>query len=146
MLNKENKEAKLEHWRILTKMALAVINSTEQWVRATKSALTPNVPPHRVSPTTTLAPIESLQSTSKQRKLNELEHVLSNFQIGKIRKTKKNSHSIWFFWFCKVDQSGVWRKKKGMSFDYTRAQKHKEGSCHLPLQPVGIHAQPRISR
>ena len=40
------------------------MSSTEQWLRAMRSTLTPNVPVHRVSPTTALPPTESLRARS----------------------------------------------------------------------------------
>ena len=45
-------------------MSLTEMTETEQWLLATKSTLTPNVPDQRVSPTSALSPIASLQQAS----------------------------------------------------------------------------------
>ena len=45
----------------LTCILSSEMNSTEQWLLATKSRLTPKVPAHRKSPVTVQSPIQSLQ-------------------------------------------------------------------------------------
>jgi hypothetical protein len=53
---------------VLTSMSSIVIRATEQWLLATKSTLTPNIPAHRRSPATAQSPMESLPRQALRHK------------------------------------------------------------------------------
>ena len=70
----------------LTRIASVGMNSTEQCVFATKSASTPYVPAHLLSPMTLLLPIESLPNSCQEE---------IKLKVWSQRPAGKNMKNIW---------------------------------------------------
>ncbi len=75
--NKKSKIYIILSGQLITCISSIVMRATEQWLRATKSMLTPNVPAHRRSPATAQSPTESLPWQEQSQSLRQISSTIS---------------------------------------------------------------------